>query len=172
MVAMAAREEEAPSPAASAPSPSSVASPAASPAQNGPAKQLERIASIPVVSRGDGSGAPRLAAAAATAVAAAAAACPTGERCHNLPALPCRRPCADYLEIRHLRDVLTPRDSPFVSTNNAGAGFGACCSQCLLWHRCSPRFHSQQLLRFDDTCPNIHGCSGGYGPGAHQYHEL
>ncbi|KAL4422989.1 hypothetical protein ABPG77_005469 [Micractinium sp. CCAP 211/92] len=81
---MAAREEEAPSPAASAPSPSSVASPAASPAQNGPAKQLERIASIPVVSRGDGS---------------------------------------DYLEIRHLRDVLTPRDSPFVSTNNAGAGF-------------------------------------------------
>lgn len=54
VVAMAAREEA----PASAPSPSSAAaSPAASPGQNGPARQLERIASIPVVSRADGSGA-------------------------------------------------------------------------------------------------------------------
>lgn len=54
---MASREEAAVPPPSSAPSPSSAASPAASPAQNGPARQLERIASIPVVNRGDGSGA-------------------------------------------------------------------------------------------------------------------
>lgn len=31
---------------------------------------------------------------------------------------------AEYLKIENIRDKLTPRESPFVSDNNAGGGFG------------------------------------------------
>ena len=82
---------------------------------------IQRVNSIPVAMRADGAGV-----AAGSSWVACAACCAAAATAppRSQPAALDLAWHADYLQIRDLRGQLKSRDSPCVSTNNAGAGFG------------------------------------------------